>query len=109
MRYGQEYTLLRSSINVEKEKDKKMNGEVGRPKLPFQASSPRRAGQAYERDTLAAATQAAIKTDDPIVRPPVLEKPSSMLGQGTLTCGTGRGLGTGWKSTVTGVRHLNSE
>lgn len=72
-----------------------MNGEVGRPKLPFQASSPRRAGQAYERDTLAAATQAAIKTDDPIVRPPVLEKPSSMLGQGTLTCGTGRGLGTG--------------
>lgn len=43
---GQEYTLLCFSMNVEKEKDKRTNGEVGHPNPPFQASSPRRAGQA---------------------------------------------------------------
>lgn len=79
-----------------------MNGEVGRPKTPFQASSPRRAGQAYERDTLAA-TQATIKNDDPIVRPPALEK--AVLYARSRYANLWHRTGTR-KSTVTGVRHL---
>lgn len=61
-------------MNVEKEKDKRTNGEVGRPKPPFKPLPLVEQVKRNERDTLAAATQATVKNDDPILRPPALEK-----------------------------------
>ena len=92
-------------MNIEKEKDK--NERRGGSHPPFKPL-PLVEQVKCMKDPLGA-TQATNQNDEPIVRPPALEKPSSMLVQGTLSCGTGRGLGTGWKWTGTGVRHLNQK
>ena len=85
-------------MNVEKEKDKDERRGWSHP--PFKPLSLVEQVKCI-KDPLGA-TQATNQNDEPIIRPPALEKPSSMLVQG-------RGLGTGWKWTGTGVRHLNQK